>query len=109
MRRISRIKRALGCWRCRCLQQDGQDFQDGQDKEGVLLVIPSWHRVFRAAGPEKTLSAAEGTTILLILSILAILLQTHIPQILIQTRHKGVSDDKRPDNTTNYWLRNGSP
>ena len=22
----------------KCLKQDGQDFQDGQDKEGVLLV-----------------------------------------------------------------------
>ena len=63
---------------CTCLKQDGQDYQDGQDKEGVLLVIPSWHRAFRAAGPEKTLSAAEGTTILLILAILAILLQKHI-------------------------------
>ena len=31
MRRISRIKRALGRGRCRCLKQDVQDVQDGQD------------------------------------------------------------------------------
>ena len=86
---MARIKRDSLRGRCKCLKQDGQDYQDGQDKEGVLLVIPSWHRVFRAAGPEKTLSAAEGTTILLILAILAILLQTLILQILIQTICKG--------------------
>ena len=30
---MARIKSAIGCGWCRCLKQDGQDYQDGQDKE----------------------------------------------------------------------------
>ena len=79
MRRMDRIKRDSLRGRCKCLKQDGQDVQDGQDKEGFCSRLMSPLLLTARRGrPEKTWVAVDGALILAILNILVILLQTHI-------------------------------
>ena len=61
-----------------CLKQDGQDGQDEQD-EGFCSRPTSRLVLVVHVCPEKPLSAAEGSLLLSILRILAILLQTLTP------------------------------
>ena len=98
-------KRASRMWlrgfsgrpRLACLKQDGQDVQDGQDGQDERLkqdsqdvqdeqdkeefsACPTSRLVLTVhVGPEKPLSAADGTLILAILFIMQILLQIPTP------------------------------